>query len=89
MKLLIFGKSTCEVCHKVKNKLEYFAKNEFSIPIEYFDVDTVEGMAQSAFWGISEIPTVILLQDKIEVKRWEQSAPLFSELKTLLGTDSR
>ncbi|MEO0092566.1 MAG: thioredoxin family protein [candidate division WOR-3 bacterium] len=88
MKLLIFGKSTCEICYKVKNKLEYFSQKEFPIPIEYFDVETMEGMAQSAFWGINEIPTVILLKDKTEVKRWEQTAPLFSELKTLLSTKS-
>ncbi|MCX7785412.1 MAG: thioredoxin family protein [candidate division WOR-3 bacterium] len=89
MKLLIFGKPTCEICHKVKNKLEYFSKKEFPIPIEYFDVESVDGMAQSAFWGINEIPTVILLKDKTEIKRWEQSAPLFSELKTLLNNESR
>ncbi len=85
MKIIIFGKPGCSVCQKVKEKMEYFSEKETPIAIDYFDVETVDGLAESAYRGIPEIPTVILMDDDKEIKRWVQSAPIFSELKELLG----
>jgi thiol-disulfide isomerase/thioredoxin len=87
MKILIFGKPGCPTCQKIKEKMEYFAEKETPIPIEYYDVETVDGLAESAYRSIPEIPTVVLMKDDKEIKRWVQSAPIFSELKELLATD--
>lgn len=69
--------------------MEYFAAKEQPIPIEYFDVDTVDGLTESAYRCVSEIPTVILLKDNKEIQRWVRSAPIFSDLKKLLATDKQ
>jgi glutaredoxin len=84
MKIIIFGKPGCSACQKVKEKMEYFAEKETPIAIDYFDVETVDGLAESAYRGIPEIPTVILVDEDKDIKRWVQSAPTFSELKELL-----
>jgi thiol-disulfide isomerase/thioredoxin len=87
MKLLIFGRQTCPACQSIKEKLEYFSEKHTPIPIEYYDVETVDGLAESAYRSIPDIPTVILMKDEKEIKRWVQTAPIFSELKDLLVTD--
>jgi thiol-disulfide isomerase/thioredoxin len=87
MKLLIFGKETCPTCQSIKEKMQYFSEKYTAVPIEYFDVETVDGMTESAYRSIVNIPTVILLKDTTEVKRWVQSAPIFSELKDLLASN--
>jgi thiol-disulfide isomerase/thioredoxin len=87
MKLLIFGKPGCPVCQSIKEKMAYFSEKHQSISIEYFDVETVDGITESAYRSIPEIPTVILMKENEEVKRWVQSAPIFSELKELLAAN--
>jgi thiol-disulfide isomerase/thioredoxin len=80
MKLLLFGKETCEACKKVKEKLNYYHNKYAPIEICYYDVDTVDGLAESAYRSVAEIPTVILVDQEQELKRWVQSAPTFAEL---------
>ena len=84
MKLLLFGRETCEVCKSIKEKLQYFSDKHTPIPIEYFDVDSVDGLAESAYLSVPDIPTVILMKEKAEIKRWVKSAPIFTELNELL-----
>ena len=63
MKLLLFGRETCEVCKSIKEKLQYFSDKHTPIPIEYFDVDSVDGLAESAYLSVPDIPTVILMKE--------------------------
>lgn len=87
MKILIFGKQGCPACQSVKEKMEYFSTHHQPITIEYYDIETVDGLTESAYRRVIEIPTVILLKDEQEIKRWVQSAPIFSELKELLTSN--
>lgn len=84
MKLLLFGRESCDACQSIKKKLQYFAEKYTPIPIEYFDVDTINGLTESTFLSVPDIPTVILIKDETEIKRWVKSAPTFAELKELL-----
>lgn len=88
MKIFIFGREGCPACKSIKEKMEYFSQHYTPISIEYFDVDTVAGLAESAYRSIPEIPAVILMKDDKEIKRWVQSAPIFSELTELLTIDN-
>jgi thiol-disulfide isomerase/thioredoxin len=85
MKLLIFGKPTCPACQSIKEKMQYFSEKHAPIPIEYFDIETIDGITESAYLSVPDIPTVILMKENKEVKRWVKSAPIFSELKELLA----
>ncbi len=85
MKLLLFGRPTCDACQSIKEKIEYYNNKYTPIPFEYYDVDTVDGLAESAFRSVPDIPTVILMQNESELKRWVKSAPIFSELNDFLA----
>jgi thiol-disulfide isomerase/thioredoxin len=86
MKILIFGKETCDACKSIREKMRYFSDKYTPIEIEYFDVDTVDGLTETAYRSVTDIPTVILMENEGEVRRWVKSAPIFSELKDLLAT---
>lgn len=85
MKLMIFGRETCEACQSIKEKIEYYNNKYTPIPMEYYDVDSVDGLTESAYRSVPDIPTVILMKDDVEVKRWVKSAPIFSELNDFLA----
>jgi thiol-disulfide isomerase/thioredoxin len=79
-KIYIFGKPTCPVCKDAHKKVEYFKKKEnFQAEICYFDMETVDGLTEGAFHEISDIPTVIIFDDKKEMKRWVKQPPVSRE----------
>jgi len=84
---MIFGKEGCSACQSIKEKMQYFSDKYKPIPIEYFDTETVDGLAETAYRSVADIPTVILMKDEQEIKRWVKSAPIFSELKELLDNN--
>jgi len=84
MKILIFGRETCDACKSIREKMHYFSDKYTPIPIEYYDTETVDGLTETAYRSVADIPTVILMKDEQEIKRWVKSAPIFSELKELL-----
>ncbi|MCS7258564.1 MAG: thioredoxin family protein [candidate division WOR-3 bacterium] len=84
MKLLLFGKESCEVCKNIKEKLEHYSNKYQPIEIIYYDVETVDGLTECAYRSVPDIPTVILIDEEKEIRRWVQSAPTFAELDELL-----
>ena len=79
-KVYIFGKPTCSVCKDARKKIEYFKKKElFAAPIEYYDMETIDGLTEGAFHEVSDIPTVIIFDDKNELTRWVKQPPISKE----------
>lgn len=79
-KIYVFGKPTCSVCKDAFNKVVYFKdKKHFTAEIKYFDMDTVDGLAEGAFNEVSDIPTVIIFNDRTEVARWVKKPPVSEE----------
>jgi len=79
-KVFIFGKPTCPVCKDARKKIAYFKKKkQFKAEIKYFDMETVDGLAEGAFYEISDIPTVIILEEKNELVRWVKQPPISEE----------
>lgn len=76
-KIFIFGKPTCSVCKDAREKIEYFKKKEkFAAQIEYYDMETIDGLTEGAFHEVSDIPTVIVLDEKSELARWVKQSPI-------------
>jgi glutaredoxin len=81
----IFGKKDCDACKNAKRKFEFFFEKwglTEEIPIEFYDMDTIEGLAEGAIYDVSNVPTTILEKDNIEITRWEGKVPVspdFSE----------
>ena len=78
--ILVFGKQDCAVCKDTREKLMYFKeKHKFDAQITYHDMDTVEGLTEGAYHEVSDIPTVIIFNDKAELVRWVKKPPISEE----------
>ena len=91
MKILIFGNKTCPKCTVVKENINRYIKKwklQDTTKIVYYDIDTVDGLAECAYLDVMGIPTVIVIRDDpmfiIEIKRWTDKIPPLNELKEVL-----
>lgn len=64
MKVIRFTASWCQPCKTMKNMLDEIKP---SIPFEVVDIDVNPELA--ADYGIRSIPTLIMLDEKVEIKR--------------------
>ena len=64
MKILRFTASWCGPCKTLAKNLE---ESNLSVPIEVIDIDVQSDIAVE--YGIRGVPTLILLDENIEVKR--------------------
>ena len=79
-KVYIFGKPTCPVCKDAHKKIKYFKeKKDFNAEIKYFDMETVDGLAEGAYYEVDDVPTVIILDEKKEIARWVKKPPISKE----------
>jgi hypothetical protein len=89
MRLEVFGKINCAKCNSAKEKLAHLLSKDGAAgaaSLHFFDLDSVEGMAEGAFSDVLQIPTVILRSDDgLVAARWEGKAPLTSEVQAALG----
>ncbi len=85
-KILIFGRSTCPVCKDVLNKFQYFKKKTgFTPEIEYIDMDEVNGLTEGAFYEVTDIPTVLIVDEGKELVRWVKIPPVSEEFLPYLS----
>ncbi|MFH1867940.1 MAG: thioredoxin family protein [Candidatus Omnitrophota bacterium] len=78
MKIKVFGKKDCAKCETTKNKLNHFIKKnnyEDKIILEFQDMDTVDGMAEGAYYDVLKIPTSIVEKDDEVMARWDGEVP--------------
>lgn len=88
MVLLIFGKQDCAKCKTTKSKLTHFlSKWDLAgrVPLQFYDMDTIDGMTEGAFRDVGDVPTTILEDDDQAIARWVGCVPDSSELKSHLG----
>ncbi len=86
IKFKIYGKQSCDICHKVHEKMQYFRSHWLNeAVIDYLDMETVEGLAEGSFNNIYDIPTVVLEKGGKELGRWIRVPPTFEELKTMFS----
>ena len=79
-KVYIFGKPTCPVCKEAYEKIRYFkTKKNFDAEIRYFNIESVDGLTEGAFHEVSDVPTVIIFDDKEELVRWAKRPPVSEE----------
>jgi hypothetical protein len=84
MEIRIFGKQNCGKCLSTKHKVQHFIEKlglQGSVNMVFFDVDTVDGMAEGAFCDVFEVPTTIIKDQGRDVFRWEGIVPDSQDLK--------
>lgn len=82
MKIRIFGKKDCAKCETTKNKFSHFLdKNGYRdrAKLEFYDMDTVDGYAEGAFYDVLKIPTTMIEKENEVIARWEGEVPRTEE----------
>ncbi|MFC1496648.1 hypothetical protein ACFL52_04460 [Candidatus Margulisiibacteriota bacterium] len=78
----VFGKPGCEFCKTTVKKFETFFKRwDKKSPLEFFDMETVDGLAEGAFYSVTKIPSTVIERNSEVVARWDGKVPLSSEFK--------
>lgn len=78
LKVKIFGKQDCGKCRSTHTKLKFFISKwnfEEKTQIEFYDMDTIDGMAEGAFHDVLDIPTTIFEWEGIHLARWDGEVP--------------
>jgi thiol-disulfide isomerase/thioredoxin len=86
MLIKVFGKPGCEFCKTTVKKFETFLalwKINDKAKISFFDMETVDGLAEGAFLGVTKIPTTIIEKDGSVLARWDGKVPLSEEFKPI------
>lgn len=79
-KVLVFGKTGCSVCKDTLEKIEYFKnKHNIQAEVKYLDMESVDGLAEGAYHDVSDIPTVVIMNDDDELARWVKKPPISEE----------
>ncbi len=80
----LYGKKSCQLCEHTKRKLGFFLKKwgyEQRVQVEYWDLDTVDGLAEATFNDVLKTPATLVARDGNHVARWEGAIPDSNELK--------
>jgi len=84
MEIRVFGKQNCGKCTSTKHKVQHFIERlglQCSVNMTFFDVDTVDGMAEGAFWDVFDVPTTIIKDGGRDVVRWDGVVPDSMDLR--------
>jgi thiol-disulfide isomerase/thioredoxin len=78
--LKAFWKEDCPRCPQMKQVVEQLRKNGYKV--QYFDIETVDGLAEGAFHSVLSTPTLLLVDDKDrELAQWRGIIPTMEEVK--------
>lgn len=80
MEVKLFVKEDCPRCPAAKRACEGIDQ------LRIYDVDSVDGLTEATFHGVSSTPTVIVIDSTgREVAAWRGTAPDPSELRAVLA----
>jgi len=79
MKIKIFWQKNCPHCPEAKNVGEQLEKEA---EVQYFDVDTVDGLAEASYYDIASTPSIVVLDNNNnEIKIWRGKTPRLEEIR--------
>ncbi|MEW6380999.1 MAG: thioredoxin family protein [bacterium] len=84
MKFKLFWKEGCPACPVAKNIIHQLAHDGY-LTIEH-DLETTEGLAEAAFYGILSTPTIMLIDNQDStVAEWRGKIPTLEEARQAAG----
>jgi glutaredoxin len=84
MKIQIFTQKNCARCPPAKETVHEI-NSERGVEFSEFDVETVDGMAEAAYYGIMSTPSVVLVDGAgDEIISWRGVAPDKSKILKIL-----
>lgn len=85
MEVKVFGKPGCEFCKTTMEKFEtFFGRWKIDLKenqLNFFDMETMEGLAEGAFYEVSKIPATVIEKDGEVIARWDGEVPLSKDFK--------
>ena len=85
MEVKVFGKPGCEYCKTTMKKFETFLGrwniDQSKVNLTFFDMETVDGLAEGAFYSVQKIPATVIEKSSDILKRWDGVVPLSEEFK--------
>ena len=87
MNVKIFGREECNLCKATLKKFKFYIdkhKLKKKVTLTYYDLDTVDGVAEASYLDALDMPTTIIEKDGIEVARWEKKIPIVAEFRKYL-----
>jgi hypothetical protein len=84
----VFGKEGCAQCLTAKAKFSHYLTKKAldgKVQLLFFDMGTVEGLAEGAYQDVSDIPTTIITDEDNVVARWEKRVPTTEEFEASLS----
>ncbi len=83
MEVKVFGKPGCEYCKTTMKKFEtFFGRwniDHSQVSLTFFDMETVDGLAEGAFYGVQKIPATVIEKQSDVIRRWDGVVPLSEE----------
>jgi len=74
MKLKLFTKKDCPNCPAAKKVAKEL--QEGGVPVEYYDVETIDGMTEGSFYMVMTTPTAVLVDESgKEIDSWRGQPP--------------
>ncbi len=79
MRIKIFWQKNCPHCPEAKNIGKQLEKE---ITVQYFDIGTVDGLAEASYYNIASTPSMIVVDnDENEIKIWRGKTPRIEEIR--------
>ena len=79
MKIKVFGKKNCAKCETTKNKINHYLKKHsngsLNMSMEFYDLDTIDGMAEGAYNDVLKVPATIIEKNETILARWDGEVP--------------
>jgi hypothetical protein len=81
----VFGKPGCEFCKTTVKKFETFLSrwkiSPDQVQLNFFDMETVDGLAEGAFYSVTKIPSTVIENEGDVLATWHGKVPLSEEFK--------
>ena len=85
LEVKVFGKPGCEFCKTTMKKFETFIGRwdiaETKVKLDFFDMETVDGLAEGAFYSVTKIPSTVIEADGQQLDFWHGKVPLSKEFE--------
>ena len=82
--ILVFVKKDCKNCAAAKKRAKELDKEGYNVIVH--DLDTVDGLAESAFYSVMSTPTILIKGlAEVEKIRWSNEIPTLDEVRTHYG----
>jgi len=80
----IFTKSECPKCPAAK-EIGGILQQE-GLRVNYYDLETPDGLAEAAFYSVLSTPTIIIEDEQEKILAgWRGSVPTLQEIEGLIG----